>query len=171
MLVRCESHEHPYQQSMTNRQELAKNDGEIDRSGCPTRRARGRLDSHRHIGLFHGFGFCPFRGQVHVPPAVADAQDVGGSLHNLSKQLELKMILDLKQQLAHILWIGGATDMGKSTVAQTLAARHEWYVYHYNEKDVEHHLKLVDTVPEIQKFNAASLDERFSRVGNDQCEG
>jgi hypothetical protein len=30
----------------------------------PTRRARGRLDSHRQNGFFRGFGFCPFRGRV-----------------------------------------------------------------------------------------------------------
>jgi hypothetical protein len=27
----------------------------------PTRRARGRLDSHRFFGFFRGFGFSPFR--------------------------------------------------------------------------------------------------------------
>ena len=27
-------------------------------------RARGRLDSHRQIGLFRGFGLWPFRGRV-----------------------------------------------------------------------------------------------------------
>jgi hypothetical protein len=29
-----------------------------------TVRARGRLDSHRQIGNFRSFGFCPFRGRV-----------------------------------------------------------------------------------------------------------
>ena len=29
-----------------------------------TSRARGRLDSHRQIGNFRGFGFCPFGRRV-----------------------------------------------------------------------------------------------------------
>jgi hypothetical protein len=72
-----------------------------------------------------------------------------------------KMTSELKQQFAHILWIGGATDTGKSTIAQNLAARHEWHVYHYDKKDEEHHIKLAEIVPEIQKFITASLDERW----------
>lgn len=71
------------------------------------------------------------------------------------------MISELKQQLAHILWIGGSTDTGKSTVARNLAARRGWYVYHYDKKDADHHRKLAETVPEIHKFMAASLDERW----------
>jgi 2-phosphoglycerate kinase len=71
------------------------------------------------------------------------------------------MISELKDQLAHVLWMGGATDTGKSTIAQNLAARHETYVYHYDKSDAEHHIKLAETVPEIQKFIAASLDERW----------
>jgi hypothetical protein len=39
----------------------------------PTRRARGRLDSHRQNGFFRGFGFCPFRGASLVPPAAGNA--------------------------------------------------------------------------------------------------
>jgi 2-phosphoglycerate kinase len=71
------------------------------------------------------------------------------------------MIAELKKQLAHILWIGGATDTGKSTIAQNLAARQEMYIYHYDRTDEEHHTKLAKTVPEIQKFIEASLDERW----------
>jgi hypothetical protein len=32
--------------------------------------------------------------------------------------------------LSHVLWIGGATDSGKSTAAQKLAQRHQLQVYH-----------------------------------------
>jgi hypothetical protein len=39
----------------------------------PTRRARGWLDSHRQIGFIRGFGFCPFRRRVCVPPAAGNA--------------------------------------------------------------------------------------------------
>ena len=71
------------------------------------------------------------------------------------------MISEPKKQLAHILWIGGATDTGKSTIAQNLATRHDMYVYHYDQTDSDHHMKLAETVSEIQKFNDASLDERW----------
>ncbi len=68
---------------------------------------------------------------------------------------------ELKERLTHVLWIGGATDTGKSTIAQNLANRYGLYVYHYDKMDAEHHIKLAETVPEIHKFNHASLDERW----------
>lgn len=66
-----------------------------------------------------------------------------------------------KERLAHVLWIGGATDTGKSTIAQNLASRHGMCVYHYDKTDAEHHQKLAETVLEIRQFNEASLDERW----------
>jgi adenylylsulfate kinase-like enzyme len=33
---------------------------------------------------------------------------------------------DLKRAFAHVLWLGGASDAGKSTVARLLAERHRW---------------------------------------------
>ncbi len=71
------------------------------------------------------------------------------------------MISEMKKQLTHVLWIGGATDTGKSTIAQRLATRHQLRVYHYDKTDAEHHRKLAETVPEIQRFNETSLDERW----------
>src|SRR5688500_3759889 len=41
----------------------------------------------------------------------------------------------LRAALAHVLWIGGATDAGKSSVAQALAARHGLQEYHYDRYD------------------------------------
>lgn len=67
----------------------------------------------------------------------------------------------IKDQLAHVIWIGGATDTGKSTIAQNLASRHGMYVYHYDKTDAEHHQKLAETIPEIRQFMEASLDERW----------
>jgi nitroreductase len=57
-------------------------------------RARGRLDSHRQIGLFLGFGFFPFRGRVYVPPAVqnlllaARALGIGGTITSLHPNVD-----------------------------------------------------------------------------------
>ena len=66
-----------------------------------------------------------------------------------------------KEQLAHVLWIGGATDSGKSTIAQNLASRHGMNVYHYDKADAEHHQKLAETILEIRQFMDASLEERW----------
>ncbi len=56
--------------------DLAKSAGQV--AGLPGAHAPGwaivAVDcsfarSHRQIGFVHGFGFCPFRGRVHVPRA------------------------------------------------------------------------------------------------------
>lgn len=71
------------------------------------------------------------------------------------------MSYELKKRLAHVLWIGGATDTGKSTVAENLASLYGVRVYHYDQFDAVHHEKLAETVTEIRRFLDASLDERW----------
>ncbi|NTU54924.1 MAG: hypothetical protein HGA79_01600 [Anaerolineales bacterium] len=71
------------------------------------------------------------------------------------------MTSELKKQLAHILWIGGATDSGKSTVARNLAHRHGLSVYHYDKDDARQIENLANTVPEVRQFLKASLEERW----------
>lgn len=66
-----------------------------------------------------------------------------------------------KEQFLRVLWIGGATDTGKSTIAQNLADRLGMSVYHYDKTDVQHLEKLTFTISEIRKFMDASLDERW----------
>jgi hypothetical protein len=68
---------------------------------------------------------------------------------------------ELRQELSHVLWIGGATDAGKSTIARNLADRYGLVVYHYDKQDAIHHDRLAGTVPQIRKFMEASLDERW----------
>jgi hypothetical protein len=41
----------------------------------------------------------------------------------------------LKQRLTHVLWIGGGTDAGKTSVTAALAARHGFQAYHYDRLD------------------------------------
>ena len=41
----------------------------------------------------------------------------------------------LKQALSHVLWIGGATDTGKTTISHILAKRYGFQVYNYDEHD------------------------------------
>lgn len=68
---------------------------------------------------------------------------------------------EIKRQLSHILWIGGATDSGKSTIAENLASRWEASVYHYDRHDAEQMEKLAKTLPEIDGFLGASMEERW----------
>lgn len=68
---------------------------------------------------------------------------------------------EIKEQLAHVLWIGGATDAGKSTVAQGLADRYDLQVYFYDRTDVEHHNKLAEKDSKVRKNTEMSLDERW----------
>ncbi len=39
---------------------------------------------------------------------------------------------DLKGALAHVLWIGGATGAGTTSVAQAMAEKHGLQAYHYD---------------------------------------
>lgn len=71
------------------------------------------------------------------------------------------MTPDRPQALSHVLWIGGATDSGKSTLAQKLAERRRLQVYHYDRRDQAHHEQLAQIHPAYRSFLAASLDERW----------
>lgn len=71
------------------------------------------------------------------------------------------MTADVRQALSHVLWIGGATDSGKSTAAQKLAERHNLQIYHYDKHDPAHHERLAKVHPAYAAFLAASLDERW----------
>jgi len=71
------------------------------------------------------------------------------------------MFTDGGRLFAHMSWIGGATDAGKSTVAKKLAERHGLQVYHYDRHDQAHLEQLGRSKPEYSRFLAASLDERW----------
>jgi hypothetical protein len=45
---------------------------------------------------------------------------------------------DLKQRLAHILWLGGPPDSGKTTIASEIGARHRINVYHFDRHEPAH---------------------------------
>ncbi len=54
-----------------------------------------------------------------MPAARTGVYVCGGA----AAEVEGRAIQGLQQRLNHVLWIGGATDAGKTTVAQYLAAR------------------------------------------------
>lgn len=63
--------------------------------------------------------------------------------------------------LSHILWIGGATDTGKSTIAARLTEKYDAQVYHYDRHDLRHHEILAETSTKYLHFLHAPLDERW----------
>ncbi len=68
---------------------------------------------------------------------------------------------ELRQTLAHILWIGGATDAGKTTVSRIIAGRHGFQVYNYDRHDLPQIERLAQTDARYRAFLAASLDENW----------
>ena len=70
---------------------------------------------------------------------------------------------ELRQALSHVLWIGGGTDTGKTTVSQIVAERHGLQLYHYDRRDLPQVERLAQTSPRYRAFLSASLDERWVR--------
>ncbi len=68
---------------------------------------------------------------------------------------------DLMRRLAHVLWLGGATDAGKTTTAHVLAARYGLRGYAYDRHDLPHYERLAQTSGYYRAELSASLDERW----------
>lgn len=67
----------------------------------------------------------------------------------------------LKEALSHVVWLGGATDSGKTTAAQQLANHHGWQTYHYDKYDRPHHETLAQKPDVYLPFFDQTLDERW----------
>lgn len=74
--------------------------------------------------------------------------------------VQMKTTHALQEAFSHVLWIGGATDSGKSTAAKILVDHHQLQLYSYDRRDIAHHELLASTHPEYAAFMSASLDER-----------
>ena len=70
---------------------------------------------------------------------------------------------DLADRLRLILWIGGGTGAGKTSVATALADRHVVLRYHYDFHDARDHSERIDPArhPAMHAFAAMSMDERW----------
>src|SRR6266550_6769337 len=71
--------------------------------------------------------------------------------------------MELRTRLRHVLWIGGGTGAGKSSVATLLADRHGLARYNYDWHDSRDHTERTraDRHPHRAAFLAMSLDERW----------
>jgi hypothetical protein len=61
----------------------------------------------------------------------------------------------------NVLWIGGATDAGKTTLARTLAERFGCELYEYDRSDVAHHEALAAQHQDVRAFMLGSMDARW----------
>jgi hypothetical protein len=71
--------------------------------------------------------------------------------------------VDLRTRLRHVLWIGGGTGAGKSSVAIALAERYRFERYNYDWHDSRDHAERTraDRHPHNATFLAMTLDERW----------
>jgi hypothetical protein len=71
--------------------------------------------------------------------------------------------LDDHVQFAHVLWIGGASDAGKTTVARLLAERHRWQWYPCDLHEHNHLIARADPErhPAIYAEFQKSVEERW----------
>lgn len=66
------------------------------------------------------------------------------------------------RDLAHVLWVGGAPDAGKTTIARLLAERHRWQWYSCDLHTQSHIARADPTqLPAIYAKFGKSIDERW----------
>ncbi|MGH2471632.1 MAG: hypothetical protein ACRDG6_04420 [Candidatus Limnocylindria bacterium] len=66
---------------------------------------------------------------------------------------------DIRDQLAHVLWIGGAPNAGKTTLARLLAGKYDLKIYNADWHHVREHRGHQGGVP--TRWNEQSMDERW----------
>jgi hypothetical protein len=75
-------------------------------------------------------------------------------------------VLDVRDRLAHILWIGGAPCAGKSSVSRVLAEKYEVSIY-----DLDWHYAREDRFrsgPAARWWGGHTLDERWVDIAGDE---
>lgn len=70
---------------------------------------------------------------------------------------------ELRQALSHVLWIGGATDTGKTTISHIIAERYGLQLYNYDRRDLPQVRRLAQTKPHYRAFLTDSPEERWVR--------
>lgn len=73
---------------------------------------------------------------------------------------------DLRATFAHVLWIGGAPDAGKTSIANLLAEKHQLQVYHFDQHEPAHFARATaDQHPALSAAHPARMtpDERWVR--------
>jgi hypothetical protein len=70
---------------------------------------------------------------------------------------------ELRNQLRNVLWLGGGTGAGKSSVARVLSERHGWLVYDGDVEERRSHVARVSETryPYFAAFLAQTMDDRW----------
>jgi hypothetical protein len=66
---------------------------------------------------------------------------------------------DIRERLAHVLWIGGAPNAGKTTLSRLLAGKYDLKIYNSDWHHVREHRSRPGGVP--AGWNELSMDERW----------
>jgi hypothetical protein len=67
----------------------------------------------------------------------------------------------LQEALSHVLWIGGGTDAGKSTIARLIGERYGFQIYDYDKRDSPQIHRLAETIASYRQFLEALDEERW----------
>lgn len=74
----------------------------------------------------------------------------------------VKGMTGTKHRLRHVLWLGGGSGAGKSTIARELAAEHGLRIYRSDETISDHVRRSVSSsAPLLHEFVAMDMDERW----------
>lgn len=70
---------------------------------------------------------------------------------------------ELRDSLSHVLWIGGASDSGKSTVTRMLAERHRWQIYPCDFHEHNHFIARADPAlhPAMYRGLGKTIDDNW----------
>jgi hypothetical protein len=80
------------------------------------------------------------------------------------ERLTPKRVNELRERLAHVLWIGGSPCSGKSSIAELLSNKLNYQVYHCDEAFPIHAQNLVPVrYPTFHKVTRMSWDEIWMR--------
>lgn len=89
----------------------------------------------------------------------------------------LSDLSDYGRTLAHVFWIGGPPDAGKSTVAELLGAQYGLTVYHFDRHEMDHIARAdPERHPQLHRLGAklaeigemAWLEEEWIRAGPEE---
>jgi hypothetical protein len=79
---------------------------------------------------------------------------------------------DLKERLAHVLWIGGGTDAGKTSLARLFAARHGVHIYHFDQASPSWEGATIseETYPHSHRWQKMTEEQRWLRPAEEQAQ-
>src|SRR5207245_11574003 len=70
-------------------------------------------------------------------------------------------VTDERERLAHVLWIGGGPNVGKTTLTRLLAGKYDFKIYNSDWHHVRDHRGLLGGVP--NRWDDLTMDERWIR--------